>query len=79
MPIDDRILETLAESQLILSPSVIAINISKSREEVSRRLSEMVDKGLVVRVDRGYYEISELGTDYIEGNVDMEELGDEET
>ena len=61
LPIDDRILETLGESQLILSPSVIAMNINKSREEVSRRLSVLVDKDVVNRVQRGYYEITEKG------------------
>lgn len=65
LPIDDRILETLAESDLILTPSVIAINIDKSREEVSRRLSKMVDEGYVVRVKQGYYEITEEGNSYI--------------
>jgi predicted transcriptional regulator len=75
MPIDDRILETLGESQLILSPIVISKNIDKSREEVSRRLSKMVDAGLVIRVERGYYKISDKGEAYLAGEADFENSG----
>lgn len=70
MPIDDRILEALATSGMVLSPSVIAFNIDKSRSEVNRRLSELVDHGLVDRVKRGYYEITEAGEQYLDGNID---------
>jgi predicted transcriptional regulator len=70
MPIDDRILEALATSGLVLSPSVIAFNIDKSRSEVNRRLSELVDHGFVDRVKRGYYEITETGEQYLAGEID---------
>jgi predicted transcriptional regulator len=76
LPIDDRILEALYESQMILSPSVIAKNIDKSREEVSRRLSELVDRGLVDRVERGYYEITDAGEEYVEGELDLSDDSD---
>ncbi|WP_436927703.1 transcriptional regulator [Halosimplex amylolyticum] len=68
LPIDDRILECLSSSGLILSPSVIAINIDKSRDEVNRRLSTLTDEGYVERVKRGYYEISETGEQYLQGD-----------
>jgi len=74
MPIDDRILEALATSGLVLSPSVIAFNIDKSRSEVNRRLSALVEHGLVERVKRGYYKITELGEQYLAGEVDPDEL-----
>ena len=67
LPIDDRILEILADTGIILSPAVIAINIDKSRDEVNRRLSKLVDEGMVVRVKRGYYEITEEGEAYLNG------------
>jgi len=70
LPIDDRILELLSESGLILSPSVVAINIDKSRDEVNRRLSKLVDEGLVDRVQRGYYEITDEGEAYLRGDGD---------
>jgi predicted transcriptional regulator len=55
---------------LVLSPSVIAFNINKSRSEVNRRLSELVDHGFVERVKRGYYEITETGEQYLAGESD---------
>jgi DNA-binding IclR family transcriptional regulator len=68
LPIDERILEALATSGLILSPAVIAINIEKSRDEVNRRLSTLTDHGLVTRVKRGYYEITAQGQQYLAGD-----------
>ncbi|MFC7134315.1 MULTISPECIES: type IV toxin-antitoxin system AbiEi family antitoxin domain-containing protein [Salinibaculum] len=67
LPIDDRILELLSETGIILSPAVIAINIDKSRDEVNRRLSKLVDKGMVERVKRGYYRITPDGEAYLQG------------
>jgi len=67
LPIDERILECLESSGLILSPAVISLNIEKSRDEVNRRLSEMVDKGYVDRVKRGYYDITDEGRAYLAG------------
>ena len=74
MPIDDRILEALATSGLVLSPSVIAFNIDKARSEVNRRLSVLVDHGLVERVKRGYYKITETGDQYLAGDLDPDDL-----
>jgi len=65
LPIDDRILETLSQSGLTLTPAVIAYNIDKSREEVTRRLSVLVDKGFVEREKRGYYSIEPAGREYL--------------
>jgi predicted transcriptional regulator len=59
---------------LVLSPSVIAFNIDKARSEVNRRLSVLVDHGLVERVKRGYYKITETGELYLAGDLDPEEL-----
>jgi len=74
LPTDERILEALQSSEMILSPSVIGKNISRSREEVTRRLSVLVDYGLVNRVERGYYEITDLGEDYLTGKIDTNNL-----
>lgn len=71
LPIDDRILEILDSSGLILSPTIIAENIDKSREEVSRRLTDLVDHEFVYRVRRGRYEITDKGSAYLVGeNLD---------
>jgi DNA-binding IclR family transcriptional regulator len=71
LPIDDRILETLETSGLVLTPAVISFNIDKSRSQVNRRLSVLVDHGLVRRVKRGYYEITEHGTQYLAGELNL--------
>lgn len=69
LPIDERILEVLDQG-LVLSPSIIAENIDKSREEVSRRLSELVAHCLVERVKRGRYEITDKGSQYLTGEFE---------
>ncbi len=67
LPIDERILEVLSSSGLVLSPAIIAENIDKSREEVNRRLSTLVDHEYCVRVKRGKYEIADKGESYLSG------------
>lgn len=74
MPTDERILEALQSSGMILSPAVIAKNIDRSREEVTRRLTVLVEYGLVTRVERGYYEIDEAGEQYLAGELDADGL-----
>lgn len=74
LPIDERILEALASSGMILSPAVVSINIDKSRDEVNRRLSKLVEYGLVRRVQRGYYEITDDGERYLTGELSGAEL-----
>ena len=76
MPIDERILEALDSSGMILSPSVIAKNIDKTRPEVNRRLTVLTDNGFVDRVERGYYEITDRGTGYLSGDVDASNFED---
>ncbi|MDB2285458.1 helix-turn-helix domain-containing protein [Halorubrum ezzemoulense] len=72
---DDRILELLDESDLILTPAVIARNLDYTRNWISRRISELEDAGLVDPVDSGYYRISERGRAYLAGEIDADDLG----
>ncbi|WP_276256308.1 transcriptional regulator [Halomontanus rarus] len=74
LPTDERILEILHTSGLVLSPAVIDKNLDKSREQINRRLSVLTAYGLVTRVERGYYEIAEDGIRYLEGELDASEL-----
>lgn len=69
-PIDDRILELLSSTGIVLSPSVISYNIDKSRDEVNRRLSVLTDGELVDREKRGYYRITDQGEAYLAGEFD---------
>ena len=72
-PMDDRILEVL-NAGLVLSPTIIAYNIDKSREAVGRRLSELSEAGLVNRIDRGRYEITDQGNAYLVGDLDVSNI-----
>jgi len=71
---DDRILELLEESGLILSPAVMAKNLDYSRSWVSERTGRLVQAGLVEQVDDGYYRVSDRGRAYLAGELDAEEL-----
>ena len=71
---DDRILETLAASDLILSPRVLAVNIDYSRHYLSTRLGKLRDAELVERVDDGLYQITDRGRSYLEGDLEAVEL-----
>ena len=75
---DDRILETLEESGLILSPRVLSANIDYSRHYISARLAKLRDTGLVDRVDDGLYQITDRGRAYLEGDLDAEDLEPDE-
>lgn len=64
MPIDEAILDLLESSGLVLTPAVIAYNIGYSRDEVNRRLTKLETEGMVERVERGKYRITEDGETY---------------
>jgi len=71
---DDRLLETLEESGLILSPRILAVNTDYSRHYVSERLAKMLDAKLVERVDNGLYRITEKGRNYLSGNLEPQDI-----
>ncbi len=71
---DDRILDLLDESGLILSPAVMAKNLDYSRNWISRRTGKLVEEGLVEAVDDGYYRITDRGRAYLAGEIDADEL-----
>lgn len=59
---DEEIIEILSPD-LTLSPSIIAENIDRSREGVSNRLNSLQAGGLVDKVGRGKYQLSEEGVE----------------
>lgn len=73
-----RVLEALADGEQIevLSPAVLAFNLGYERETASRACSTLVDRGLVERVDEGYYRITDRGRAFIEGEIPPEALED---
>jgi len=72
VPMDDEILELFHSAHLVLTPAIIAYNIDHSREEVNRRLTSLRGRGLVDRVERGKYRITQLGEEYLRGELATE-------
>lgn len=71
---DDRVLETLADSGLILSPAVIAINTDYTRNYINKRIAVLRENRLVERIDGGYYAITDKGRAYLAGDLDADDL-----
>jgi restriction endonuclease Mrr len=73
---DKEILDVLG-SDLTLTPSVIADNIDRSREGVGNRLSTLQAGGLVEKVDRGKYQLTDEGFRLF-SDFELPELSDAE-
>ncbi len=71
---DDRILELLDESDLALTPAVMAQNLDYTRNWVSRRVNKLEKAGLVDSIESGYYRITDRGRRYLMGEIDAAEL-----
>jgi predicted transcriptional regulator of viral defense system len=58
-----RILKGLSEPEVfqVQSPAIIAFNLDKSSTWIQQQLSELVDRGLVERVEKGKYRITDAG------------------
>lgn len=67
VPMDDDILLLFHNTDLVLTPSIIADNTGYSREEVNRRLGKLTEHGMMERVERGKYRITTLGEQYLTG------------
>lgn len=78
VPMDDAILELFHSSDLVLTPAIIAYNIDYSREEVNRRLSTLEEHGLIERVERGKYRITDHGEQYLRGQLHVALLDERE-
>ena len=71
---DERILEFLREKDIVASPSVIAANIDYTGEYISRRCRKLTDAGLLQRVDASNYRLTEIGEQFLGGEIDAEEI-----
>ncbi|WP_435066257.1 MarR family transcriptional regulator [Halobaculum sp. EA56] len=71
--VDMEILDVLMYSELVLTPTVIADNIGRSRSSVSRRLNALQAGGLVEKEGRGKYRISELGAGLLMSGIVLPE------
>lgn len=78
---DDSILEFLHDRDVALPPTALEINLNRegveiSRSTIHRRLNQLHEHELVEKIDekKGYYVITEKGTDYLYGDLDSDEL-----
>ncbi|WP_241432801.1 ArsR family transcriptional regulator [Natrinema pellirubrum] len=67
-PMDDEILGMFYDTDLILSPSIIAFNTGYSKKEVNRRLIKLEKHRLVERIERGKYRLTKFGEEYLLGH-----------
>ena len=74
---DDRILEIIREEESG-SPKQLSDNkyIRVSRSQVSRRLKKLAEHGLLNDLGNGVYIITEQGEQYLDGEIDADELPD---
>lgn len=81
---DESILEFLDENGVAAPPAVVAFNLnwrgiaSPAHSTVKRRMRTLADHGLLARVDpdAGYYALTDMGRDYLTGDIDLTELED---
>ena len=74
---DPAILEFFAETGVAMPPAVVSYNIDGvSHPTVKRRLPVLVENELLEKVDdkRGYYRITDLGREYLAGDLEAEDL-----
>lgn len=77
--IDNRILEVLCNhgnhTPRALSEDADTVRLDKSSSYVGRRLRTLADYGLVERIDKGLYGITDEGRAYLNEELDASELG----
>lgn len=79
----DPVLELLDESDLALSPGVITYNLQQkladapSRSSITRTITELEDHDFIRKPPgaKTYYEITDHGRAYLEGNLDASDVG----
>ncbi|WP_425492173.1 ArsR family transcriptional regulator [Halovivax limisalsi] len=74
---DPVIVEFFGEAGIAMPPAVVNYNLEGiSKSTLKRRLPELVERGLLEKVDetKGYYEITEMGRDYLAGDLDADDL-----
>lgn len=74
-PADDRILEllTVGDDRLWLPPKALYMNLDVGKNWVQKRLTVLLGSGLVER-ESSAYRITDLGLDYLHGEIDASEL-----
>lgn len=76
--IDYQIFEFYKMHDISVSPSVLADNIDYHPEYTGSRLRLLRKSGLLNQTEKGYYELSDLGREFLAGDLpvdEVEELG----
>ena len=71
---DNRVLEFLDEKGIVATPHVIAANIDYNRLYVKERMRVLAQPELVEKGDEPLYQITERGRQYLEGELDVDDL-----
>jgi predicted transcriptional regulator len=71
---DNRILELLNETDIKLTPFVVAENIDYNRQYVNRRMRILATNELVENTGDGLYRITDRGRQYLTGELDKDDL-----
>lgn len=77
-PVDERILEYLRDESAG-TPKAIAERLDRHNNYIGARCREMASRGLVDRVGRGVYIISDTGKSWLDEELDADELTDSKT
>lgn len=76
-PIDYEILLFFEEHDILASPKVISANIKYDRQYTSKRCRELLKSGILEKSDEyGLYHLSELGKEFLTGEMDADDLPD---
>lgn len=76
-PIDYEILMFFESHDILASPKVIAVNIDYDRQYTSKRCRTLQEAGLFEQKDSGIYALSDMGHSFLEGELDANDLEDE--
>ncbi len=72
----DPVLEFLDDHEIAVPKGVFDNELSVSASSIARALDDLEARGLIERDDNfsSYYRITDLGREYLEGNVDADDL-----
>lgn len=71
---DDRILEYLREEDAATPSEMVKSGFVRySNTYISQRLAKLAERGLVKKLGRGVYSITERGERYLDGEIDTSE------
>ena len=72
--IDYPLLGFVEDHDILISPKVLAANIGYDRSYTGKRLRALRDAGLFEQHDDGLYELSDLGRQFLGGNLSQERI-----